>query len=82
MEERRGRYWDRKRETMPPGERDELILARIRHQLSYAYEKIPFYRRLYDRRGVRPGDVDSLAALPPVRQKTPAWKARALFRGR
>ena len=53
-------YWDEERETMPAGERRSLILARIRHQLDYAYHRIPFYRALYHRHGFRPEDVRHL----------------------
>ncbi|MBI2963329.1 MAG: phenylacetate--CoA ligase family protein [Deltaproteobacteria bacterium] len=54
------RFWDEARETMAPAERRRRILDRVRHQLAYAYEKLPFYRRLYDRHGVRPDDVRTL----------------------
>lgn len=54
------RFWDEARETMPAAERRRLVLERVQHQLRAAYETLPFYRRLYDAHGVRPGDVRTL----------------------
>jgi phenylacetate-CoA ligase len=66
-------FWDRDRETRPPAERDAIILERMRHQLRYVYENLPFYRRLYDAHGLRPDDVRSLAdftaKVPVVKKK-------------
>ena len=54
------RYWDEERETLDPRVRDELILARIKHQLAYVYAELPFYRRHYDAHGFKPDDVRTL----------------------
>ena len=54
------RFWDEPRETADPETRRQLILDRVRHQLHYAYEQLPFYRRLYDEHGFQPDDVKSL----------------------
>jgi phenylacetate-CoA ligase len=54
------RFWDEARETSEPAERRRRILERVRHQLAYAYETLPFYRMLYDAHGVRPEDVRTL----------------------
>jgi phenylacetate-CoA ligase len=53
-------FWDRQRETLPPDQRQVLIFDRIKHQLNYVYENIPFYRQLYDARGVHPEQIDDL----------------------
>ena len=60
--DRRGynRYWDEERETMEPRLRERLILARMRHQLAYVYECLPFYRRHYDAHGFKPEQVRSI----------------------
>ncbi|NMM87399.1 phenylacetate--CoA ligase [Rhodococcus sp. SRB_17] len=55
------RFWDEARETMPRFERDRVILERVQHQLHYAYENLPFYRRHYDNHEFKPSDVQSLA---------------------
>ncbi|ALL79370.1 phenylacetate--CoA ligase (plasmid) [Pseudonocardia sp. EC080610-09] len=54
-------FWDPVRETMPPAEREKLILDRVQAQLRYAYTEIPFYRAHYERHGFHPDQVRSLA---------------------
>ncbi len=54
------RYWDEERETMDPKKREMLILDRLRRQLSYVYDKLPFYRAHYDEHGFKPDMVTSL----------------------
>lgn len=54
------RYWDEERETMPAALRSELILERVKYQLHYVYERLPFYREHYDKHGFAPGDVRTL----------------------
>ena len=54
------RYWDEKRETMEPAEREKAILERIKHQLRYVYDNLPFYRKLYDEHNLKPEDVKTM----------------------
>jgi phenylacetate-CoA ligase len=54
------RFFDEERETMDPDRRRELITERVQSQIRYAYEKLPFYRALYDEHGVTPDDIKSL----------------------
>ena len=61
----------RRRMRDHPGASREEILAFQRRKLRYvidnAYESVPYYRRLFDRAGVKPEDIrtaDDLAALP------------------
>ncbi|MEW8561844.1 MAG: AMP-binding protein [Candidatus Thiodiazotropha sp.] len=54
-------FWDRQRETLPAEQRLVLIFDRIKHQLNYAYAQIPFYRQLYDAKGVHPDDIRDLS---------------------
>jgi len=54
------RFWDETRETQPLEERKKLILERIQKQIAYAYEGLPFYRKLYDRHGVKPSDIRTM----------------------
>lgn len=67
------RFWDEERETMDPSKREGIILERIQHQLHYAYETLPFYRRHYDAHGFKPADVRSLedftAKVPVITKK-------------
>lgn len=54
------RYWFRERETMDPGERNALILGRLRQVMHYAWENAPFYRRKWEAAGVHPDQINSL----------------------
>ncbi|MBW9265182.1 MAG: AMP-binding protein [Candidatus Thiodiazotropha sp. (ex. Lucinisca nassula)] len=53
-------FWDRQRETLPVDQRQALIFDRIKYQLNYVYERIPFYRQLYDAHGVHPEAIKDL----------------------
>ncbi|WP_310963930.1 phenylacetate--CoA ligase family protein [Nocardioides terrisoli] len=54
-------FWDRKRETRDPREREALVLERLQRQLHRAYAGVPFYRRRYDVAGFHPSQVKTLA---------------------
>jgi phenylacetate-CoA ligase len=41
----------------------ELQLTRLRWSLKHAYENVPHYRRAFDAKGVKPGDLSSLDDL-------------------
>jgi phenylacetate-CoA ligase len=58
--ERNARYWFSRRETMPPGEREKAILARLQEVTRYAYAHAPFYRRKWDEAGFHPEKLKSL----------------------
>ena len=54
-------FWDRKLETMDPGEREQrVILPKLQAQLTYAYDNSPFYRNKWDEAGIKPQDIQSL----------------------
>jgi phenylacetate-CoA ligase len=55
------KFWNRKIETMDPAEREErVILPKLQSQLRYAYEHSNFYRRRWEKEGIRPEDIKSL----------------------
>lgn len=54
------KYWNEYTETMPREALDAIHLKRIRNMLAYAYERVPFYRQLYDKAGFKPEDIRSL----------------------
>ncbi|KAB7622798.1 phenylacetate--CoA ligase family protein [Alkalilimnicola sp. S0819] len=60
LPDRSSRYWFRERETMEPEKRDELIVARLREVMRYAYDRSPFYQRKWDGAGIKPEDIRSL----------------------
>lgn len=65
-------HWFPVRETMPAEQRDELIVARIRAVMSYAWERAPFYRRKWDDAGIHPSSIKSLEdfeKVPVVRKE-------------
>src|SRR5262245_3417290 len=58
-------------ECAPPAARDGLILAKLRAQVQYAWDRCPFYRRKWEAAGVSPATLRSLAdlaAFPVVEQ--------------
>ena len=60
-------YWSPRLETMPPPEREGLILEKLRHQVRYAYENSGFYQEFYRHAPVNPANLGSLeefAQLP------------------
>ena len=64
-------YWNPRLETMPPGDRDKLILARLRQQVRYAYTHSGFYQEFYRDAPVDPANLRSLEefALLPILTK-------------
>jgi phenylacetate-CoA ligase len=64
-------HWLPEVECAPPAARDALILAKLRAQLRYAWERSPFYRRKWEATGVSPDTLESLgdlARFPAVRK--------------
>jgi phenylacetate-CoA ligase len=54
-------YWNRALETMDPEERERrIILPKLQSQLAYAYENSSFYRKKWDKAGIKPQDIRSL----------------------
>lgn len=59
------RYWFPQLETMPPGERERLILHKLQAVVGYAWEHSPFYREKWEQAGVHP---DHLCRLEDLRR--------------
>jgi len=55
--------WNEQYETMPRSELEALQVERLRKIVSYASERIPFYRHAMARANVTAGDIDSLDDL-------------------
>ena len=62
----KSKYWDERLETMPPEERDALVVAKIQKTMTWAYERSPFYRKRWSAAGLEPGDIRSLADFERV----------------
>ena len=56
-------YWNEEMETMPRDRLEALQLERLQALVERVYEKSPFYRKAFEEKGVRPGDIQSLDDL-------------------
>ena len=72
-------HWLPEIECAAPADRDELILAKLRCQLRYAWERSAFYRGKWETAGVSPDTLKSLDDLRhfPVVQKAELRQAQA-----
>jgi phenylacetate-CoA ligase len=59
-------YWLRAEETMPLEEREALILAKLRAQVSYCWERSAFYREKWQRAGFHPDKLKTLDDLSRI----------------
>jgi phenylacetate-CoA ligase len=57
------KYWDEKFETMPEEEMRKVQLEHLRKTLKWVYERIPFYKKKFDEKGVKPEGVKNLEDL-------------------
>ena len=63
------RHWLPEVECASPEARDGLVLAKLREQVRYAWERSPFYRRKWEAAGVSPDalrTLDDLGRFPVV----------------
>jgi phenylacetate-CoA ligase len=72
-------HWLPEVECADPSARDALIFAKLTHQVRYAWERSPFYRRRWQEAGVSPETLKSLDDLArfPVVQKAELRAAQA-----
>ncbi len=52
--------WEPQFEAMSRSQLQKLQLERLKHQLSYAYQKVPFYRNRFQEAGIIPDDIKFL----------------------
>jgi phenylacetate-CoA ligase len=55
--------WNRQYETMSRGELERLQGERLGELVSRLYQRVPFYRRRMEERGVRPADITGIADI-------------------
>lgn len=60
-----GRLWSQN-EAMSRKEIEEIQLERLKHIVNYVYEKVPFYRRAFDRINLSPQDIKSLKDIEKI----------------
>jgi phenylacetate-CoA ligase len=72
-------HWLPELECADPAAREAVILAKLRHQVAWAWERSPFYRRRWEAAGVSPATLRTLADLArfPVVQKADVREAQA-----
>jgi phenylacetate-CoA ligase len=61
-----GKYWNEKIETMPTEEIKKLQLQKLKEQVKYCYENSSFYRKKFDKIGLKPEDIQSLDDLQKI----------------
>jgi len=64
-------YWFPQLECADPDLRNQIILRKLQHQIQYAWERSPFYRRKWSEAGVSPSTLkrlDDLAKFPVVQK--------------
>ena len=52
--------WDDQFETMPVDKLKEFQLKKLKETLEWVYEKLPFYRKKFDERGIKPANIKHL----------------------
>jgi len=55
--------WNEKYECMSRKDMEEVQLSRLKAVVNNVYEKVPFYRKSFDKAGVKPGDIQTLSDL-------------------
>jgi len=55
--------WDEKYECASRKELEEVQLTRLKSIVQNVYEKVPFYKKSFDKAGVKPSDIKSLSDL-------------------
>ena len=69
MQKDRYRYWNPVIETLPAEKMRQLQLAKFKKIFTWTYEKSKFHRGLYDKAGIKPGDIrtfDDIKRVPKV----------------
>jgi len=56
-------YFNREAETMPVTQLSKLQNERLRYQVGLLYEKVPFYKALFDRNGIAPAEIQTVNDL-------------------
>ncbi|HEX9077388.1 MAG TPA: phenylacetate--CoA ligase [Anaerolineae bacterium] len=52
--------WNKEAETMPRGDLEKLQLQRLLQTVDLVYNSVPFYKKSFDERGIKPADIKSL----------------------
>jgi phenylacetate-CoA ligase len=67
------KYWNEQIETQPREQLEAQQLKDLKEIIAFAYENAPYYKRTFDKAGVHPSDITSLADIkkfPFIDKKT------------
>ena len=56
-------YWDEKFETMDPEQMRAFQLEKLQETLKWVYDRVPFYKKAFGQKGVKPEDCKKLEDL-------------------
>ena len=57
------KYWDEKFETMNEGAMKNFQLEKLKATVKWVYDRVPFYKKAFDNKGVKPSDLQELSDL-------------------
>ncbi|MEW6350772.1 MAG: phenylacetate--CoA ligase [Thermodesulfobacteriota bacterium] len=57
------KYWDEKTETMSDSPMKAFQLEKLKETVTWVYDKIPFYKKAFDEKGVKPADLQTLSNI-------------------
>ena len=52
--------WNKKAECLLPKEKEQLQLERLQNIVKYSFERIPYYKKAFDKAGVKPSDIKKM----------------------
>ena len=61
-----GKYWNEKIETMPVDELRKHQLAKLKEQVKHCYDNSAFYRKKFDKAGLKPENIKTLEDLQKI----------------
>jgi phenylacetate-CoA ligase len=61
-----GKYWNEKIETMPVDELRKQQLAKLKEQVKHCYDNSAFYRKKFDKAGLKPENIKTLEDLQKI----------------
>ena len=50
------KFWDEKLETMTDSQMKAFQTDKVKETLLWAYDRVPYYKKAFDEKGVKPGD--------------------------
>lgn len=57
------KYWDEKFETMNEDQMKALQTEKLKETLQWVYDRVPFYKKAFEEKGVKPSDLKKLSDI-------------------